>query len=144
MSVNDLFAQCKPYPRTLVLSSAMQSLEYCENAVKIFLIKSYPIILHFDLAQSITQATIDLYHWRFSRLMELQRVAYQVLQQLAHLQAGLLRTPPQPLADRPDHRRPLKAGDDGHCLAYRPFPPFAAFTHKATRNMGSSGRTINE
>src|SRR5205823_13460008 len=78
---------CQSDPRSLVTSASVQAFKHRENALGILLVEADAVVGDDDArARAVVQLARDLDARRHALAMELQRVAGEVLQELAHLQ----------------------------------------------------------
>lgn len=93
--LDDLPADCQANASSLEFTTAVQALEDTEYLLSIFVLKADSVVpdAQFDQTPCATPGRLLSRTWngahpgvgRMSGLMKLHRVAYQVLEQLAHL-----------------------------------------------------------
>src|SRR6266545_545408 len=99
VTIGDLAANGQADAGPLVGAATVQPLEKNEDAVEIFLVETNAVILDHDLAKLFRRSlgggfsgglrknpAADFDDGRFAFLMKFERIADQVLEQLAHLQ----------------------------------------------------------
>lgn len=85
VALDNLSADCKPYPGAFVLTAAVQALERDEDPVKISFVKADAVILDRDLTNVVVSARAINPHNRRLFAVELKGIADEILQELEHL-----------------------------------------------------------
>ena len=93
MPLHDLLADRKADAGPGILPARVEALKRGENPVEVFLVESDSVILHHDMHHLATISVLglgrlpvlDTYYRRYTGLVELDRIADEVLKQLPHL-----------------------------------------------------------